>query len=633
MKTIERVKDTLEALEVLGVESRLKELEKEGRGVNLIGGKSSLTSLGGAPSSEPFVTIGNTSGLSAERALTGSASILVTDNGADSTVDLSVINSGIDHGGLGGLSDDDHPQYFLLAGRDTNVANLIQNNITTTSTQTLVLENTTAATAGVVEQYSPALDFLGHSWKSGIGASDRHVRFREEVQTLTSGTSPTGTLVWKSSVDTGTASFTNRMTLTSAGALSMTSVTASSLTAGRAVYAGTAGLLSTDAGFLYNASTDELNLATTGSAAGLLLGTTFKVYERTSNVGSTASGNSFEVASQFAAGTTVSSTIGGNFALSISSSSSANALRGVLTITGAITNFPVGLFGQVNINNGSNTGGYVAGAFSSVRDTNGMTGTWTQIFGHDYDLWKSGQQAIGEWIGQRMFMTIRSTATGTITTADLYRANFDTQASGAGAVTTLNYFTTQANHSGATTIGTATLFRADWSSSGASSGTITTLQGFLVTNPSANSTITTHYGLRINALSRAATSYAVYFDGTGTANGFWWGTTTNLYSVAANNITTDTGMVINESGGDFDSRIEGDSLTHMIFTDASAATENIALLAAAAPNWQAMDRGVFIGDATTVPTGNPASGGFLYVEAGALKYRGSSGTVTTVGPA
>lgn len=32
----------------------------------------------------------------------------------------------------------------------------------------------------------------------------------------------------------------------------------------------------------------------------------------------------------------------------------------------------------------------------------------------------------------------------------------------------------------------------------------------------------------------------------------------------------------------------------------------------------------------TVPTGSPSGGGVLYVENGALKYRGSSGTVTTI---
>jgi hypothetical protein len=30
------------------------------------------------------------------------------------------------------------------------------------------------------------------------------------------------------------------------------------------------------------------------------------------------------------------------------------------------------------------------------------------------------------------------------------------------------------------------------------------------------------------------------------------------------------------------------------------------------------------------PTSNPSGGGVLYVESGALKYRGSSGTVTTI---
>jgi hypothetical protein len=42
---------------------------------------------------------------------------------------------------------------------------------------------------------------------------------------------------------------------------------------------------------------------------------------------------------------------------------------------------------------------------------------------------------------------------------------------------------------------------------------------------------------------------------------------------------------------------------------------------------------VFIANATTVPTTNPVGGGVMYVEAGALKYRGSSGTVTTIAAA
>jgi hypothetical protein len=39
---------------------------------------------------------------------------------------------------------------------------------------------------------------------------------------------------------------------------------------------------------------------------------------------------------------------------------------------------------------------------------------------------------------------------------------------------------------------------------------------------------------------------------------------------------------------------------------------------------------VMIGNATTVPTSNPTGGGILYAEGGALKWRGSSGTITTI---
>lgn len=64
-----------------------------GSGLNLAAG--TLTSTGsGAATSEPFVTIGNSAGLSAERALTGTANqITVTDGGANSTVTLSIPSS------------------------------------------------------------------------------------------------------------------------------------------------------------------------------------------------------------------------------------------------------------------------------------------------------------------------------------------------------------------------------------------------------------------------------------------------------------------------------------------------------------------------------------------------------------
>lgn len=42
---------------------------------------------------------------------------------------------------------------------------------------------------------------------------------------------------------------------------------------------------------------------------------------------------------------------------------------------------------------------------------------------------------------------------------------------------------------------------------------------------------------------------------------------------------------------------------------------------------------IFIADADAVPSANPVGGGIIYVEGGSLKFRGSSGTITTLAPA
>lgn len=42
---------------------------------------------------------------------------------------------------------------------------------------------------------------------------------------------------------------------------------------------------------------------------------------------------------------------------------------------------------------------------------------------------------------------------------------------------------------------------------------------------------------------------------------------------------------------------------------------------------------ITLANATTAPSTNPTGGGILYSEAGALKWRGSAGTVTVLGPA
>jgi hypothetical protein len=48
--------------------------------------------------------------------------------------------------------------------------------------------------------------------------------------------------------------------------------------------------------------------------------------------------------------------------------------------------------------------------------------------------------------------------------------------------------------------------------------------------------------------------------------------------------------------------------------------------------WQDLERGIFIGDAVTVPTGDPTSGIFEYVESGTKKVRSPNSVITTVAP-
>src|SRR5574343_81854 len=69
---------------------------------------------------------------------------------------------------------------------------------------------------------------------------------------------------------------------------------------------------------------------------------------------------------------------------------------------------------------------------------------------------------------------------------------------------------------------------------------------------------------------------------------------------------------------------------HNFYSDAPLAGSNMT-----ATNLYAAGFGghVFIANSVGVPSNNPTGGGVLYVESGALKYRGSSGTITTLGAA
>ena len=108
------------------------------------------------------------------------------------------------------------------------------------------------------------------------------------------------------------------------------------------------------------------------------------------------------------------------------------------------------------------------------------------------------------------------------------------------------------------------------------------------------------------------------------------GTVTNIkfVDVPALNVTG-TGVVTNMYGL-FVNNQAGASNNYAIYTNTGQVRigDNLALFANG--SYGGGDKVLYMANATTAPTTNPSGGGVLYVESGALKYRGSSGTVTTI---
>lgn len=77
-----------------------------------------------------------------------------------------------------------------------------RNGIGTTSTDGLVLRNTTAAAAGA-QQYSPRLCWEGRGWKTDATAASQSVVFCAETQPVQGAAAPTGNLIIKAAINGG----------------------------------------------------------------------------------------------------------------------------------------------------------------------------------------------------------------------------------------------------------------------------------------------------------------------------------------------------------------------------------------------------------------------------------------------
>ncbi|MGW2932970.1 hypothetical protein ACWDA7_14130 [Streptomyces sp. NPDC001156] len=105
----------------------------------------------------------------------------------------------------------------------------------------------------------------------------------------------------------------------------------------------------------------------------------------------------------------------------------------------------------------------------------------------------------------------------------------------------------------------------------------------------------------------------------------------NLYRSAAGTLATDFSLTV---GGTFraptmrGSISASGTLTLQSTSNATKGTINIG-----SSQWNDGTNVILVANTTAAPASNPVGGGYLYVESGALKFRGSSGTVTVIAPA
>ncbi len=158
----------------------------------------------------------------------------------------------------------------------------------------------------------------------------------------------------------------------------------------------------------------------------------------------------------------------------------------------------------------------------------------------------------------------------------------------------------------------------------------------------------THSGYRNAQVYMSGTEMRFYTDTGGTAIGFYIGTGLTAKFVLdgltfaagskyiRTNGASDSLSFLGNSGVSIEASLaggSGDITFHQNNSKAMVLDSNANLGLGPSPQTGGGSGIVAIANAATVPTVNPTGGGILYVEDGALKFLGSSGTVTTIAAA
>ena len=281
-------------------------------------------------------------------------------------------------------------------------------------------------------------------------------------------------------------------------------------------------------------SAGQLQLPTTGSGAGILIGGDFQIYRSAADVGYTP--DAFQVAAKLTVGTAADATrtlfVSETFSSALSAGHGTVRAAATLTGGGPAGTFLSGVAGNITCNSGASTANYLAGIIGGVTLSSTQTGLVTAMYAFDALVDANGVAA--------------SAATVVVTNAYGMRTGARMNTVGAlGTISTAHGIHITSVHT--STGGIVTTNKGLLVSFKPPGGGTTTNYGILIEDPaSGGGAITTNYGVYIGDQSLGSTNYALYFAGTSglARQGIWWNGDTNLYRSAANVLATDDKLYV-----------------------------------------------------------------------------------------
>lgn len=520
---------------------------------------------------------------------------------------------------------------LTFTGSTTNTLRYNFPSIGTSQTnQTFVLENTTAASSGN-QQYSPILWQIGNGWKTNATAASQTVAFGEQVVPIQGAASPTGYKTFFSSINGGSNSEILRLRNDGVVFLTGGSGFSASLYFGtdnlsviRRDTSGTQPLVaygpnSTPNIYTWNISSAISNnyspTSGTGGSLGLIGNFTpasgnanmyFANANGTINMTGTSSGNVFVYGNNqtvtsargnytgFYHNPSVTSITGNHLSFHATSGDVLLPTSSYINFNSTVGSSGYGFRDNAGTMEFKNSGGSWAafgGITNSAANTELMMSNGTNAVASGLFVPSSGNLTLGTGIsGSDRVVAFTGSATNV-------GGQFTTKGTGIF------------DFAGQVVIKESASLSAALQVSYIGSGSISSPESYLFTTATSGGVSLTH----------GRTAGSGHFSVAASAGTSGVTTGANLYLYGGNGYLSG-----NNNGGNVYLRAG--------LKNGSGLDGNIGLLTDTG-SFGSGEKVIFIANATTVPSTNPTGGGILYVEAGALKYRGSSGTVTTIGAA